>query len=94
MEEVKACENCKHWIEIGGTDAGLVGECHKNSPIPAITADASAETAMWFAKWPSTSQTQWCGDYEERPMDTKEVIARMAAIEKMEADRKAKMKAS
>jgi hypothetical protein len=43
-----------------------------------------------MAAWPATAEDQWCGDYEERPMETREVLERMAMIEKMEADRKTK----
>ncbi len=89
MKSNKVCENCKFWIETGGTDEGLVGECRRNSPSPK-TLDGPDDAKMRFAAWPATPQDQWCGDYEDRPMETKEVIERMAMIEKMEADRKSK----
>ena len=93
MDNTQICENCKFWNETGGTDEGLVGECRRNSPIPT-TIDGPPGTKMRFAAWPATAQSQWCGDYEERPMATREVIERMAMIEKMEADRKAKKAAN
>ena len=89
MNDTNICENCKFWNETGGTDEGLVGECRRNSPSPK-TLEGPADTKMRFAAWPATSQNQWCGDYEQRPMETKEVMERMAVIQKMEADRKAK----
>ena len=89
MEKNNTCEKCKFWNETGGTDEGLVGECRRNSPSPK-TLDGAADSTIRFAAWPAVSQTQWCGDYEERPMETKEVLERMAAIEKMEAARKAR----
>ncbi len=89
MEKTNVCENCKHWNETGGTDAGLVGECRRNSPLPK-TLDGPADAKIRFATWPATSQDQWCGDFEQRPMETKEVLERMAIIEKMEAERKSK----
>ncbi len=89
MEKTNVCENCKFWHETGGTDEGLVGECWRNSPSPK-TLDGAADTLIRFAAWPAVDQNQWCGDYEERPMETKEVLERMAAIEKLEAARKAK----
>ena len=89
MEKTNVCENCKFWNETGGTDAGLVGECHHHAPSPIIL-EGAVDTIMRFAAWPSTAQNQWCGDYEERPMETKEVLERMAMIQKMEAQRKSK----
>jgi len=55
-----------------------------------VTLDGGLDTKIRFAAWPATGQNQWCGDYEERPMETKELLERMAAIEKLEAARKAK----
>ena len=89
MGKTNVCENCKFWNEIGGTDDGLVGECRRNSPSPK-TLDGAPDTKIRFAAWPAVDQNQWCGDYEERAMETKEVLERMAAIEKLEAARKAK----
>ena len=89
MEKISVCEDCKFWNETGGTDAGLVGECHRNSPFP-ITLNGSSDASVRMAAWPTTAQDQWCGDYEKRPMETKEVQERMAMIEKMEAERKSK----
>ena len=89
MEETNVCEKCKYWHETGGTDEGLVGECRRNSPSPK-TLDGAVDTIIRFAAWPAVGQTQWCGDYEKRPMETKEVLERMAAIEKMESARRAK----
>jgi hypothetical protein len=83
------CENCKYWNETGGTDEGLVGECRCNSPFPK-TLDGALDSRIRFAVWPATGQNQWCGDYMERPMETKELLQRMEAIEKLEAARKAK----
>ena len=88
MAKTNICENCKFWDETGGTD-GLVGECRRNSPSPK-TLEGAPDTKIRFAAWPAVGQNQWCVDYEERPMETKEVLERMAAIEKMEAARKAK----
>jgi len=89
MGNTNVCENCKFWTETGGTDEGLVGECRRNSPSPIIL-DGGPHTKIRFAAWPAVAQNQWCGDYEERPMETKEVLERMAAIEKLEAARKSK----
>jgi hypothetical protein len=87
------CEKCRYWVETGGTDAGLVGECHRNAPLPALF-DAASAGRIRCAAWPVTADGNWCGQFEERPMDTREVLARVAAIEKMEAERKAKQKSS
>ncbi len=89
MENANVCENCKFWIETGASDAGLVGDCRRNSPSP-ITLNGSSEASVRMAAWPATAEDQWCGDFEERPMETKEVLERMAMIEKMEAERKTK----
>ena len=89
MGKATVCENCKFWIETGGTDEGLVGECRRNSPSP-ITSAGATDGSVHMASWPTTAQEQWCGDYEDRPMETKEVLERMAIIEQMEAKRKAK----
>jgi hypothetical protein len=89
MEKTDVCENCKFWNETGGTDDGLVGECRRNSPLPA-TLNGAVDSIIRFAAWPATAQHQWCGDYEERPMEAKEVLERMAMIEKLEAERRAK----
>ena len=89
MGTTAVCEHCKYWNETGGTDEGLVGECRRNSPSPK-TLDGALDSKIRFAAWPATSQNQWCGDYKERPMETKELLQRMEAIEKLEAARKAK----
>ena len=89
MEKENVCENCKSWNETGGTDEGLVGECHRNSPSP-ISLNGSPDSGVRMAAWPTTAQDQWCGDYEIRPMGAKEAQEHMAIIEKMEAERKSK----
>ena len=81
------CENCKYWIETGGTDTGLVGECRRNSRVP-ILSENQANSNLRYALWPVTADKQWCGDFEKRPMATKELMRRMAAIEKLESQRK------
>jgi hypothetical protein len=93
MEETQICEKCKHWMETGGTDDGLVGECHRNAPHPELI-DAASTTNIRYAVWPVTADKNWCGKFEERPMATQEVLARVAMIQKMEADRKIKPKAA
>ncbi len=45
-----------------------------------------------YAVWPVTADRNWCGKFEERPMATQEVLARVALIQKMEADRKGRPK--
>ena len=91
MEETQICEKCKYWVETGGTDNGLVGECHRNAPHPALI-DAASSVTIRYAVWPVTADGNWCGKFEERPMATQEVLARVAVIQKMEADRKGKSK--
>ncbi|HSO62710.1 MAG TPA: hypothetical protein VLR50_16890 [Desulfobacterales bacterium] len=91
MEEIQVCEKCKYWAETGGTDSGLVGECHCNAPQPALI-DAASTANIRYAVWPVTADRNWCGKYEERPMASKELLARVAMIEKLEAERKAKSK--
>ena len=89
MGHSKTCENCMHWEQTGATDTGLLGECHRNSPSPELT-DSPTDTRMRFVVWPSTTQSQWCGAFEQRPMAEEEVRKRMAMIEKLEAERKSK----
>ena len=91
MEQVQVCEKCKYWVETGGTDTGLVGECHRNAPSPELI-DAAAAARVRCAVWPATEDKNWCGAFEERPMASKELLARVAMIEKLEAERKAKQK--
>ena len=91
MEQVKICEKCMYWIETGGTDDGMVGECRRNAPLPALI-DSSSTSNVHYAVWPVTADRDWCGRFEERPMANTEVLARVAMIEKAEAERKAKMK--
>jgi hypothetical protein len=52
--------------------------------------DGAADSIIRYAAWPAVSQDQWSGDFEDRPMETKAVLERMAMIEKMESERKAK----
>ena len=82
MASAGRCENCKFWIETGGTDSGLVGECRRNSPFP-ILKEKPDDSNIRYALWPVTADQQWCGDYEKKPMATKELMERMAMIEKM-----------
>jgi hypothetical protein len=91
MEENQICEKCKYWLETGGTDDGLVGECHRNAPHPQLI-DAASSANIRYAVWPVTADRNWCGKFEERPMANQEVLARIAMIQKMEADRKGKLK--
>ena len=87
MSAAGHCEDCKFWIETGGTDAGLVGECRRNAPAP-ILKEKPADSNFRYAHWPVTADKQWCGDFEKRPMATRELMERMALIEKMESKRK------
>jgi len=80
MEETQVCEKCKYWTETGGTDSGLVGECHRNAPQPQLI-DAASTANIRYAIWPVTADRDWCGKYEERPMASKELLARVAMIE-------------
>ena len=89
MASAGRCENCKFWIVTGGTDTGLVGECRRNSPSP-ILEEKPVDSNFRYALWPVTVDKQWCGDYEKKPMATKELMERMAMIEKMESKRKGK----
>jgi hypothetical protein len=89
MEKDNVCEKCKYWKETGGTDSGLVGECHRNAPQPELTA-AGSTANIRCAVWPITADRNWCGQFEERPMATQEVLARVAMIQKMEAERKSR----
>lgn len=91
MEETQICEKCKYWVETGGTDDGLVGECRRNAPLPELI-DAASTSTIRYAIWPVTKDKDWCGRFEERPMATQEVLARVAMIQKMEADRKGRSK--
>jgi hypothetical protein len=91
MAESQVCEQCKYWIETGGTDTGLVGECHRNAPAPELI-DAAASSRVRYAVWPVTADKDWCGGFEERPMASTEILARVAMIEKLEAERKGKQK--
>jgi len=91
MEKDQACEKCKYWMETGGTDSGLVGECHCNAPQPELI-DASTTSNLRYAVWPVTADKNWCGKFEEIPMPTQEVMARLEMIQKMEAERKSKPK--
>jgi hypothetical protein len=87
MEENPTCEKCKFWVETGGTDDGLVGECHRNAPLPELV-DVACTVKIRYAAWPVTADKNWCGKFEERPMATQEVLTRVAMIQKMEANRK------
>jgi hypothetical protein len=78
-------------METGGTDSGLVGECHRNAPAPELI-DASSASRIRCAVWPVTADGDWCGRFEERPMADAEALARIAMIEKMEAERKARQR--
>jgi hypothetical protein len=89
MEKDHICEKCKYWLETGGTDSGLVGECHRNAPQPELI-DTSSKANIRYAIWPVTADENWCGQFEERPMPTQEVLARVAMIQKLEAERKSK----
>jgi hypothetical protein len=91
MEETQTCEKCTYWVETGGTDEGLVGECHRNAPHPELI-DVASTSKIRYAVWPVTADRNWCGKFEERPMATQEVLARVALIQKMEADRKGRPK--
>jgi hypothetical protein len=56
----------------------------------------NSETKILLTIWPTTSQEQWCGDFEEseprsnRTETSDEVLKKVAEIEKREAERKAK----
>jgi hypothetical protein len=89
MASVERCEACKFWNETGGSDSGLVGECHRNAPSP-ILCEKPVDSNFRYALWPVTADQQWCGDFEKRPMATRELMERMAMIEKMESKRKKK----
>ena len=87
MANSGVCENCQFWVQTGATDDGLLGECHRNSPLPDLTG-SSSDSKMRFAVWPSTLENNWCGSFEERAMANDELIERMAIIQQMEKERK------
>jgi hypothetical protein len=91
MDKSQLCEKCKYWIETGGTDEGLVGECRINAPSPELI-DASATATIRYAVWPVTADSDWCGRFEDRPMSSRELLERVAMIEKLESERKARHK--
>jgi hypothetical protein len=66
-----------------------VGECHRNAPQPELI-DSRSTSNIRYAVWPVTADKNWCGRFEERPMPNQEVLARVAMIQKMEAERKSK----
>lgn len=87
MANPDGCGKCQFWLQTGATDAGLVGECRRNPPLPQLT-ESAATSKMFFAVWPSTLEGQWCGAFEDRAMDNDELLERMAIIEQMEKERK------
>jgi hypothetical protein len=54
MEENQTCEKCKFWVETGGTDDGLAGECHRNAPHPELV-DVACTVKIRYAAWPVTA---------------------------------------
>ncbi len=87
MSAATTCETCKFWVETGGTDEGLVGECRHHAPHPAWGEGGGA---LRLAVWPVTRDRDWCGRFEERGLANHEILERVALIEKMEAERKAR----
>jgi hypothetical protein len=88
MEETQICE-MQVLDGAGGTDSGLVGVSPMHQP---ELIDAASTANIRYAVWPVTADRDWCGKYEERPMASKELLARVAMIEKLETERKAKAK--
>ncbi|MEJ5357360.1 MAG: hypothetical protein WHT06_01690 [Desulfobacterales bacterium] len=89
MSAATSCGQCKFWVETGGTDEGLVGECRHHAPSPGLI-DGAGGGALRFAVWPVTRENDWCGRFEERGLANHEILERVALIEKMEAERKAR----
>lgn len=45
MPAEKRCEDCKYWLESGGTDTGLVGECRR-SAVSCLRGQTSPDGAI------------------------------------------------
>ncbi len=54
------CATCRHWKP---TDADGNGECHEQSPSPAVGARGKKQLAVI---WPPTRQGDGCGQWVER----------------------------
>lgn len=56
------CEDCKFWdssTQLGSAQPDTTGMCRRNAPI--------VDKRHGSGLWPFTSDTDWCGKFEERP---------------------------
>jgi hypothetical protein len=57
------CGSCRFWESTGaipGSERGeLQGNCKRHAPQLVVTG------ALLSTKWPTTSELNWCGDWED-----------------------------
>jgi hypothetical protein len=61
----KTCENCRYFS--GGGQSGD-GDCRRHAPQPSsvrIRRHGRDETVALDSWWPTVSDGDWCGDFEE-----------------------------
>lgn len=58
------CADCRFWDRY--FDTALTGRCRFNAPPIIVGVDShNAEVDGWA--WPSTNETEWCGQFQSIP---------------------------
>ena len=61
--KIRYCNACRHWRFSRKDGLAKFGECFRNSPRPVVAGNIPA---VAVATWPSTRETDYCGDWEEK----------------------------
>lgn len=58
MSEIRRCDHCKFFVEIGDKGGYQVGTCHRFPPFPVHHDQAF---------FPQVISTDWCGEFQPIP---------------------------
>jgi hypothetical protein len=59
--QAESCETCRFWLLLNVGDK--IGNCRRFPP--AIHPYSASENCGTFSDWPTTSPSEWCGEYRE-----------------------------
>ena len=58
------CENCRFW-KPGKRSKNVTGSCHRHAP-RAWAGPIGDVKIQAEARWPTTRNVEWCGEWEEK----------------------------
>ncbi len=60
-----SCDGCRFWVR--DDDVKGIGQCHRYAPRPVPHRDGQALAAPSEVRWPTTYDTDCCGEWLPQP---------------------------